>query len=64
MNGIDLMNNLIDELERAKESLLDQVTISNSDYELITSIRIDLNRYYNYADSFNAVLGDINILTE
>lgn len=64
MNGIDLMNNLIDELERAKESLLDQVTISNSDYELITNIRINLNRYYNYADSFNAVLGDINILTE
>ena len=61
MNGIDLMNNLIDELNRAKISLSEQIIISDLDNELINDIQTDLERYYDYSDSFSAVLSDIII---
>ena len=65
MNGIDLINNLIDELARAKEILLDVtdgVNVSHDAiYELIDDIRNDLDRYYDVADSISACVEDIEV---
>lgn len=65
MNGIDLINNLIDELERAKYILLDYkdgVEISQDAVdELIDDIRTDIDRYYDVADSINACVEDIKV---
>lgn len=64
MNGIDLMNNLIDELNRARDYLSemsDHTVNSVIEDELIDDIRRDLDIYYDYADSFDAVLEDIEI---
>lgn len=64
MNGIDLINNLIDELNRARDyisEMSDHSCNSVLEDELVDDIRRDLNRYYDYADSFDAVLGDIEI---
>lgn len=69
MNGIDLMNNLIDELNRAKE-FARIVAEGNADYdnlpidmcdELLNDIETDLERYYDYADSINTLLEDLEI---
>ena len=64
MNGIDLINNLIDELNRARDyisEMSDHSSNSVLEDELVDDIRRDLNRYYDYADSFDAVLEDIEI---
>lgn len=64
MNGIDLINNLIDELNRARDYLSeisDHTVNSTIEDELVDDIRRDLDRYYDYADSFDAVLEDIEI---
>lgn len=61
MNGKDFLNNLIDELDRARVSLSEQIIISDSDNELLNDIQKDLERYYDYADSLNTVLEDIVI---
>ena len=61
MNGKELLWNLIDELNRAKESLSEQVVISDSDNELLNDIQTDLEKYYDYEDSFTYVLEDIVI---
>ena len=66
MNGIDLINNLIDELARAKYILLDikdgtEVSQDTMD-ELIDDIRADLDRYYDVADSINACVEDIEVV--
>ena len=58
MNGVDLMNNLIDELNRARFLIR---SLDNADYTLLDDIHNDLERYYDYADSFDAVLADIII---
>ena len=65
MNGIDLINNLIDEVVRAKYILLDikdgtEVSQDTMD-ELIDDIRTDLDRYYDVADSINACVEDIEV---
>ena len=65
MNGIDLINNLIDELARAKYILLDmrdgkEVTQNIMD-ELIDDIRVDLERYYDVADSIDVCVEDIEV---
>lgn len=64
MNGIDLINNLIDELNRARD-YISEISDHSSNFvledELVDDIRRDLNRYYDYADSFDAVLEDIEI---
>ena len=65
MNGTDLINNLIDELARAKYILLDikdgtEVSQDTMD-ELIDDIRADLDRYYDVADSINACIEDIEV---
>lgn len=67
MNGIDLINNLIDELNRAKNyisEMSDHSSNSILEDELVDDIRRDLDRYYNYLDSsysFDVVLQDIKI---
>ena len=64
MNGIDLMNNLVDELNRARDMISEMSSNdSNSilEDELVDDIRRDLDRYYDYADSFDEVLKDIVI---
>lgn len=64
MNGIDLLNNLIDELNRARDyisEMSDHSSNSVLEDELVDDIRRDLDRYYDYADSFDAVLEDIEI---
>lgn len=61
MNGKDFLNNLIDELDRARANLSEQIIISDSDNELLNDIQRDLERYYDYADSLNTVLEDIVI---
>ena len=61
MNGKDFLNNLIDELDRARASLSEQIIISDSDNELLNDIQRDLERYYDYADSLETVLEDIVI---
>ena len=64
MNGIDLINNIIDELNRARDyisEMSDHSSNSVLEDELVDDIRRDLNRYYDYADSFDAVLEDIEI---
>lgn len=68
MNGIDLINNLIDELARARDILLDvregtEVTQDVMD-ELIDDIRADLDRYYDVADSIDACVEDIVVTEE
>lgn len=65
MNGIDLINNLIDELARAKGILFDianGMDIPYEDiYELADDISNDLDRYYDVVDSINACVEDIKV---
>ena len=61
MDGKDFLNNLIDELDRARASLSEQIIISDSNNDLLNDIQRDLKRYYDYADSLNIVLEDIVI---
>lgn len=54
MNGVDLINNLIDELERARDLLYSQnPNESSEEAVLINDIRTDLDRYYNMADEID-----------
>lgn len=65
MSGIDLINNLIDELTRARDlcmTIMNQEEINNSTVEdLITDIHLDIERYYDYSDSINLLLSDIEV---
>lgn len=61
MNGIDLINNLVDELGRAREMLRDLGNGEDSVNELINDIRTDLDRYYDVADSIDALLEDLEV---
>lgn len=64
MNGVDLLNNFIDELIRARDyisEISDHTVNSVLEDELVDDIRRDLDRYYDYADSFDEVLVDIEI---
>ena len=65
MNGIDLINNLVDELNRARDLLklqIDGVAIpETTTEELFEDIRADLDRYYDVADSFDEALEYIQI---
>lgn len=57
MNGAELLNNLIDELNRARDLIQD----NEIDFELVSDIDSDLDRLYGVLDSFNVVLEDIEI---
>ena len=68
MNGIDLINNLIDELNRARDFINEYFenhpearNTLTEDEMLLDDIHNDLEKYYDYADSFSAVLADIII---
>lgn len=63
MKGPELINNMLDELDRAKEILLNfregtEVSSESID-KLIDDIRMDLGRYYEVADSINSSIEDI-----
>lgn len=68
MNGAELMSNLIDELDRArkfiyeylKNHLTERETLSE-DEMLLYDIQSDLDRYYDYKDSFDKVLKGVEI---
>ena len=64
MNGMDLLNNLIDELNRARDYISEIRDHSGNSIladKLIDDIRRDLDWYYDYADSFDVMLEDIEI---
>lgn len=65
MKGPELISNMLDELDRAKEILLNfregtEVSSESID-ELIDDIRMDLGRYYEVSDSINSSVEDIEI---
>lgn len=59
MNGIDLLNNMVDELQRARDVLLYIFSAGDDIDSLINDIEADLERYYDVADSINAMVEDI-----
>lgn len=62
MNGNDLMNNLINELERARDLLRWQnPDESSEEADLIYEIEIDLDRYYGLANVINDTLRNIEV---
>ena len=65
MNGCDLINQMIDELDRSKEILLqirEGTYISGDDVDnLIDNIRMSLELYYENSDSIHANIEDIEI---
>lgn len=65
MNGTDLISNLIDELNRAKDLLelyVDGIEVAETtSEELIDDINTDLDRFYDVAESINACVEDIEV---
>lgn len=65
MNGTDLINNLIDELNRAKDLLelyVDGIEVAETtSEELIDDINADLDRFYDVAESINTCVEDIEV---
>lgn len=65
MNGTDLINNLIDELNRAKDLLklyVDGIEVTETtSEELIDDINADLDRFYDVAESINTCVEDIEV---
>ena len=65
MNGTDLINNLIDELNRSKDLLelyVDGIEVAETtSEELIDDINADLDRFYDVAESINACVEDIEV---
>lgn len=57
MNGKDLLNNLIDELNRARDLLQD----NEIDFDLVSDIDADMERVYEYQDALEALLEDLEI---
>lgn len=62
MNGNDLVDNLIDELERAKDLLyLQNPDESSEEAILINDIKADLDRYYDVAEVINDTVRHIKV---
>lgn len=65
MNGNDLMNNIIDELERSRELLqlyVDGIEVAETtSEELIDDINGDLDRYYDVAEVINDTVRHIEV---
>lgn len=62
MNGSDLVDNLIDELERAKDLLyLQNPDESSEEAILVNDIKADLDRYYNVAEVINDTVRHIKV---
>lgn len=60
MNGKDLFNNLIDELNRARDLLQD----NEIDFDLVSDIDADLDIAFDYQDSIGSLLEDLVIQEE
>ena len=68
MNGAELMSNLIDELNRAREFIYEyfenhpteRETLSE-DEMLLSDIQSDLDHYYDYKSDFDIALKNIEI---
>lgn len=66
MNGMNLVNNLVDELDRAAALLAELKDNFMPEYEdeineLFDDINADMDRYYGYSDSLDALLSDLEI---
>lgn len=62
MNGSDLINNLIDELERASDLLyLQNPDESSEEIVLVNDIKADLDRYYDVAEVINDTVRHIDV---
>lgn len=62
MNGSDLINNLIDELERARDLLyLQNPDESSEEIVLVNDIKADLDRYYDVAEVINDTVRHIDV---
>jgi hypothetical protein len=62
MNGSDLVDNLIDELERAKDLLyLQNSDESSEEAILVNNIKADLDRYYDVAEVINDTVRHIKV---
>ena len=62
MNGSDLVDNLIDELERAKDLLyLQNPDELSEEAILINDIKADLDRYYDVAEVINDTVRHIKV---
>ena len=62
MNGSDLVDNLIDELERAKDLLyLQNPDDSSEEAILVNNIKADLDRYYDVAEVINDTVRHIKV---
>lgn len=69
MNGMDLVNNLVDELERAAALLTELKDNFMPEYEdeineLFDDINADMDRFTDYTDSIDALLSDLEIDAE
>lgn len=56
-SGKDLINNLIDELNRARDILADK----ELDYTLVSDIDADLDRYWDNQRNIDRMLGKIQL---
>lgn len=62
MNGSDLVDNLIDELERAKDLLyLQNPDESSEEAILVNDIKADLDKYYDVAEVINDTVRHIKV---
>lgn len=62
MNGSDLVDNLIDELERAKDLLyLQNPDESSEEAILVNDIKADLDRYYDVVEVINDTVRHIKV---
>lgn len=62
MNGSDLVDNLIDELERAKDLLyLQNPDESSEEAILVNNIKADLDKYYDVAEVINDTVRHIKV---
>ena len=62
MNGSDLVDNLIDELERAKDLLyLQNSDESSEEAILVNNIKADLDKYYDVAEVINDTVRHIKV---
>lgn len=62
MNGSDLVDNLIDELERAKDLLYLQNPDESSEEAIwVNDIKADLDRYYDVAEVINDTVRHIKV---
>ena len=62
MNGSDLVDNLIDELERAKDLLyLQNPDESSEEAILVNDIKADLDKYYDVAEVIKDTVRHIKV---